>query len=81
VDKLLKLLKKVRRRDKEHILRVVKDIKSDKTLSYNIKKLKGTANVYSIRTGKFRIIYTVDAQNTIRILDVSLRSEKTYKKL
>lgn len=45
-----------------------------------IKKLKST--IYRIRTGDWRIIYTIsDKENSIVVLKIARRSEDTYNKL
>jgi len=45
----------------------------------NVVQLKGTANTFRARKGKFRVIYSVDKDGQVEILSVTRRDEKTYK--
>ena len=59
----------------EHILRkiLVRD-----TSSLDIKKLSSYKDVYRVRIGSIRIIF-LDTGNHTEVLEISRRSEKTYK--
>ncbi len=46
---------------------------------YDVKKLSGYADVYRVRVHDIRIIFQ-DIEGEKRIIDVSRRSEKTYRK-
>lgn len=47
-------------------------------LGLNITKLKGQKNIYRLKHGKLRIIFKVQG-NDLLVLQVGLRSEKTYR--
>src|SRR3990167_6484238 len=51
---------------------------SKKTTGLDIKKLSGYSDVYRVRTGNIRIIFLDDKRHT-EVLEISRRSEKTYK--
>jgi len=44
----------------------------------DVVKLKGSKNVYRLKRGKLRIIFSMDTNN-LEILEVGLRNEKTYR--
>src|SRR3989344_1809659 len=44
----------------------------------DIKKLSGYSDVYRVRTGNIRIIFLDDKRHA-EVLEISRRSEKTYK--
>ena len=47
-------------------------------LGLNIAKLKGQKDVYRLRRGKLRIIFRMSKEQ-ILVLQVGLKSEKTYR--
>lgn len=47
-------------------------------LGLNITKLKGHKNIYRLRHGKLRVIFQMHG-DVLLILQVGLRSEKTYR--
>lgn len=60
----------------EAIMRLIEE-KSFENL--DIKVLKGYKNIYRVRKGRMRIIFEVTKKQTVIILGVERRSEKTYK--
>lgn len=49
-------------------------------LGLDVAKLKGGSNLYRLKHGRLRIIFTLTAKE-LRIMQVGLRSDKTYKNL
>lgn len=47
-------------------------------LGLNVGKLKGHKDLYRLKHGKLRIIFQMD-QSGLSVLQVGLRSEKTYR--
>src|SRR3989344_1580044 len=62
--------------DSEEI--VLRKILSKNTTGLDIKKLSGYSDVYRVRTGNIRIIFLDDKRHA-EVLEISRRSEKTYK--
>jgi mRNA interferase RelE/StbE len=47
---------------------------------YGVRKIKGEDKAYRIRIGQYRVIYEIyDKDNLVLILQVSRRSETTYR--
>lgn len=46
----------------------------------NIKKLAGMENIYRVRKGNIRIIYRKHKDKEIEWIDITKRSDKTYRK-
>jgi len=75
---LRKLLSKFNRED-----RVVLEFLIDKIISFNwqgldIKKLQGYDDIFRLRKGKIRIIFT-KSKKDISIINIERRNEKTYR--
>lgn len=78
MDKIDKVLRKLNSREKERIKNIVKALRSGRFDDLDIKKLKGTENIFRVRKGNFRIIYQIrDGQ--VFILKLGYRKENTYK--
>jgi mRNA-degrading endonuclease RelE of RelBE toxin-antitoxin system len=54
------------------------DIKNRAIDTYDVKQLKGHKNIFRIRKGEHRIIFLMDKES-VNILSLEKRSEKTYK--
>lgn len=78
MDKLTKLLKKLSSKEREHLEEVLALLVSGDASSLDIKKLKGTDDVYRIRIGTLRAIFQKQNKE-IRILEISRRDEGTHK--
>ena len=78
-DKIKKFLKKLSRKDLDRVEEIILRISKGQDKGLNVLQLKGTSNIYRVRKGKIRIIYSLDADRKIRVLDITRRSEKTYK--
>ncbi len=49
---------------------------------YDVSKVAGEENIFRIRIGKYRVVYkVVEVENKIRILEIELKDEGTYKHL
>lgn len=78
MDKLSKLLKKLTQEERKILEATLLNLLSGDVASFDIKKLRGVKNVYRVRIGTLRIIFSKN-KDDIQVLDVSRRSEKTYK--
>ena len=78
MDKIDKFLKKLDAQESDKVARTIADILSCTFDGYDRKKLKGYRDIYRIRIGTIRIIYR-ELADDIEVLEVSRRSEKTYR--
>lgn len=78
VDRMLKILKKLSKQERAEADRIIESILMNRLENLDVKKLKGTTNVYRVRKGNVRIIFRkVNPVN--RLVAIERRSEKTYK--
>jgi len=63
--------------DGQRVRKALSQIKAGNISDIDIKKLKGSD--YRARVGDWRIIFRVFASGKITIIDVTRRSEKTYR--
>lgn len=73
-----KLLSKFRKEEREKIELLIKAVVSLDWRNLNIKKLKGYQNIFRVRKGKIRIIFSKNKKD-IFILAIERRKEDTYK--
>ncbi len=78
MDRNQKFLKRLEPKELAAVETILHKILSRNTTSLDIKKLAGYRDVYRIRTGNIRIIF-LDTGTNPEILEISRRSEKTYK--
>lgn len=78
MDKIDKLLKKFSSKEKQQIKSILEKINLGKLQSLDLKKLKGYKDIFRIRKGDIRVIYRLDDENSISILAIERRSDKTY---
>jgi|CXWL01.1.fsa_nt_gi mRNA-degrading endonuclease RelE of RelBE toxin-antitoxin system len=79
MDKNEKLLRKLNRKDFDAVFIALQKILSSETNDLDIKKLQGHQDLFRVRMGKLRIIF-IKKGSDIEILEISRRSEKTYRK-
>ena len=78
MDKIQKLLKRLGQKEFKAVFEALQKIKTGNVASLNIKKLTGHTNIYRARVQDIRIIFLANKER-IEILDISRRSEKTYR--
>lgn len=79
MDEIEKLLRKVKKKDRERLLKAMEALRQGQIEGLKIKKLSGS-RFYRVRIGDFRIIFSIDDQRkTILIESVRLRNESAYK--
>ena len=78
MDRNAKFLKKLSKKEFDNLAEVVERIKSQKTSGLSIVKLTGYQDVFKARVGNIRIIFLA-TRDKVEILEISRRSEKTYK--
>lgn len=79
MNKIEKLLKKLDARTRRRIEETLTLLYQGQLDNLDIKKLKGSSNKYRARVGRYRIIFT-QSKSGIRLLDIDIRNDKTYKR-
>jgi mRNA-degrading endonuclease RelE of RelBE toxin-antitoxin system len=80
MDTIAKFLKKLSQKDRSAVQEIVKRLHSKDASGLDIKRLKGDGNVFRVRKGNIRIIYTLENSNII-LVHIEFRGEDTYKRL
>jgi mRNA-degrading endonuclease RelE of RelBE toxin-antitoxin system len=76
--KALRQLRKIKdRKEQERIYDAVSELKNFPNCK-NVKKLKGYENLYRLRVGRWRVIFSEEL-TIITIQEVKKRNERTYK--
>jgi mRNA-degrading endonuclease RelE of RelBE toxin-antitoxin system len=78
MDRNQKFLKRLSDQEFRAVEKILRKILARDTVGIDIKKLSGYRDVYRIRTGTIRIIF-LDTGSHQEVLEISRRSEKTYK--
>jgi mRNA-degrading endonuclease RelE of RelBE toxin-antitoxin system len=77
VNSIEKALRKLAPQEQNWVEEVVERLISGKTEGLNIKKLRGYGDVFRIRKGQVRVIYT-KKEGQVILLFVGRRNESTY---
>lgn len=80
MDKNQKFLKRLNNKEFVAVEKVLQKILIRDTVGLDIKKLTGYRDIYRVRTGNIRIIF-LDTGDHTEVLEISRRSEQTYKQL
>jgi len=80
MDKIQKFLNKLSSKELSIFLLIMEQIKKDYKKVPHIRKLVGKDYMYRVRIGKYRIIFEIKS-NSIKIIKISKRDDKTYKDL
>ena len=78
MEKLQKALAKLPKKHQANFKFLAIRLLARDFLGLDVKKLKGHKDIYRVRHGNLRIIYKM-TNKELRILEVGLRSEKTYR--
>jgi len=78
MDKLQKALAKLSDREALFVEEVLFRFKARNYLGLNLIKLKGAKDLFRIKAGRLRIIFSMSS-NGVKLIDVGYRSEKTYR--
>ncbi len=79
MNKTQKFLAKQSRKEKDRVLKALEAIELGNILGLDVKKLKGDNNLFRIRIGRIRIIYSSKESSGYEVMFVGLRSDTTYK--
>lgn len=77
VTKLVKFLKKLSVKDRNIIESLIISIKNKEWKHLDIKKLQGNSNIFRVRKGDLRIIFSINGDN-VDLIDITKRSDNTY---
>ena len=77
-----KILQTLQRQDRQRIIDVLRELRKMPFPAHlNIKKIKGMADTYRIRIGRYRVIYHIDwEENVIYVMKIDKRS-RVYRDL
>lgn len=78
MDKIDKALSKLTFKEKERIRNVIKALQLGRFDNLDIKKLKGSQDIFRVRKGGLRIVYQLLGRRIV-ILKIDKRKEDTYK--
>lgn len=78
MDKNQKFLRKLSRTEQKEMIGLLELIFSGKTTNLDIKKLSGYKDIFRVRSGNIRLIFR-RLDSDISVLEISRRSEKTYR--
>lgn len=78
MDKIDKSLKRLQPKDRFLAESIVSRLIARKFQDLNIVKLKGHKHILRVKVGRLRIIFRLTPEAVI-ILEIGLRSEKTYR--
>lgn len=78
MDRNQKFLKRLSDKEFAAVETALQKILDRDTAGLDLKKLSGYRDVYRVRIGNIRIIF-LDTGNDPEVLEISRRSEKTYK--
>ena len=78
MDKIQKALQKLLPKELAVIKEVLLQLKTDDWSDLDIKKLKSSQNIFRVRKGKMRVIFTRNPDSSLKILTIERRSDNTY---
>jgi mRNA-degrading endonuclease RelE of RelBE toxin-antitoxin system len=81
MDHLEKLLRRMPPKHRAQVLEALLCLQDESCrATLRMEKLSGSDVLYRIRTGRYRIIFTMQG-NVVELFDIRLRNEGTYKNL
>ena len=79
MDKVAKFLNKLSQKERSVIKDVLEKVKFGNVANLDIKKLKGIDNCFRIRKGEIRMIYRINENGDVALLDIERKNDNTYK--
>jgi mRNA-degrading endonuclease RelE of RelBE toxin-antitoxin system len=80
MDKITKNLKKLNEKERKLVKDILSKILARNLVGINLKKLRGSRNIFRVRKGTIRVIYKSEKTGKIYILSIERRSKRTYSK-
>ncbi len=78
MDQFEKAFKKLSAKEQKQLEDILARLEAGFFKNLDIKKLRGSDDIYRVRKGDIRVIYQIK-NNRIILLKISRRSEKTYR--
>ncbi len=78
MDKFEKAFKKLSAKEQEQIEEIFARLEAGHFKGLDIKKLKGSDDVFRVRKGSIRVIYQIKNGEVV-LVHIGRRSEKTYR--
>ena len=76
--KIQKLLAKLSQAEFRFVMNIVEKLTRNDFMGLDIKKLEGQSDIFRLKKGNFRIIFSKTG-SVIHIISIARRSEKTYR--
>ncbi|PIR75579.1 MAG: hypothetical protein CO030_04745 [Candidatus Magasanikbacteria bacterium CG_4_9_14_0_2_um_filter_42_11] len=77
MDKILKFLKRLSKKELKKVLQILDDIEQGDTSHLDVKRLSGHKNIFRVRVGDVRILY-IRSKTAYRLVSIERRSDTTY---
>lgn len=78
MQKINKFLNSLTKKERESLNILIARLSRNDLIGLNVKKLKGTENMYRVRKGDIRVIFSYTTHNTVKIEFVGRRNDTTY---
>jgi len=79
MQKINKFLNSLTEKERKFVTILIARLRNNDLIGLNVKKLKGMENMYRIRKGNIRILFSYTASNAIKIESAGRRNDTTYK--
>ncbi len=79
MDLVRKFLDKLDARRRAGIADVLEKLEARDFSGLDIKKLKGKQNLFRVRKGRIRILYSIGEDDVILVRSIEFRSDTTYE--
>ena len=79
MDKLEKALNKLSEKEQKLLTKILSQLLDWEVLGLHLKRLKGHKDIYRVRKGNLRVIFSRSEKGNIQLLVIERRSEKTYR--
>ena len=77
IDKIMKFLKRLTRKELKRVLSVIDDIEKGSIEHLDINRLSGHKNIFRVRVGDIRILF-MQSKTEYRLVSIERRSDTTY---
>jgi mRNA-degrading endonuclease RelE of RelBE toxin-antitoxin system len=78
MDLIQKFLKRLDAKRQASVRPVLDKIYTRDFAGLDIKKLKGYQNTFRVRKGKLRILFSIENDDSIKMISIEFRNDNTY---